>query len=83
MPSTQPDNLPHAEIIREELLQALAGNLRISLLHGAQEALLGGQHGAAAVDINAAAFEHHAAWLAIDFDFRLPCADPQPVSDLS
>jgi hypothetical protein len=66
----QPDDFFHAQVIGEELLQFLPGDSGIALLHFAQEALFGGQHQAAAIHVNAAAFQHHAIRLAITLQDR-------------
>ena len=54
---TQPDDLAHAEVMRQPFLDLLA--VEVGIAAGAQQALLGGQQRALAVDVDGAALEHH------------------------
>ena len=65
----QPDDLFHAEIVGEDLFEMFAGHARIALLHVTQQTLFGGDERAAAVDVDAAAFQHNALKLAVDAYF--------------
>ncbi len=64
--TSEPDDLPDAEIVREQPLQLLASGTGIACLHFAEQTFLGGEQSATTVDVDAAAFEHHSPRLAID-----------------
>src|ERR1700723_87204 len=57
---TQPEYLLHAEIVAENFVIVLATEAGVALLRFAQQAFFGCQQGAPAVDVDAAAFKHHA-----------------------
>src|SRR6266404_611581 len=59
----QPENLGDSEIAAEDVSVIFAGESVIALLALAEQAFFGGEQGAAAVDVDAAAFEHDAAAL--------------------
>ena len=56
--AVQPEHLIDAEIVVEGLLQLLAADAGIALLHRAQQAFFRGEQQACAVDVDTAAFEH-------------------------
>ena len=57
----QPENLRDAEIAAKDLRVIFASEAGIALLRFAEQAFFGGEQGAAAVDVDAAAFEDDAA----------------------
>ena len=65
----QPDDVADAQIIGEHLLQPRAVEARVAALDLAQQALLGGQQAAPAVDVDGASFHDDAAEL-------VPARDP-------
>ena len=60
MPRPSHRTFVDAEIVGERALDLLRGKAGIAGLHGAEQALLGGQQESGAVDVDAAAFEHQA-----------------------
>ena len=62
------------------MLELLAADAGIALLHFAQQAFFGGEQGALAVDVDGAAFEDDAALLAGDVDGRLPLRQAEELS---
>ena len=68
----QPNHFSYAKTVGEKPLQLFAANSRISLLYMAQQTLFGGEQSSAAVYVDAAAFQHDATAIAVDFKFGLP-----------
>ena len=61
-PLVQPDGALDPQQLREHRLVVLALKARVAHLHlGVQQALLGGQQGAGAVDVDGPALQHHVA----------------------
>ena len=55
----QPDHALDSQIVAQAALDLRPGHSRVARLHVAQQALFGGQQQSRAVDIDAAAFQHH------------------------
>jgi hypothetical protein len=60
----QPNHLLNAKVVVKKLLKVSLRESRIALLHFAQQALFRGEHQAAAIHVNAAAFQDHMVRLA-------------------
>src|SRR5262249_21262652 len=72
---------PDAEVIGENLLEVLARKTGVPRLHWTQEALLGGQQRAAAVQLDRAALEHDAPVPPVFGRDGEPEGPPQPSGD--
>src|SRR5215831_8720325 len=73
----EPENSCHSEVFAKNFCVVLFGKAGVPLLNFAQQAFLGGEQSAAAVDINTAAFEDDAP----RFVLRLPELAPQLLID--
>ncbi len=58
--ASQPDGVRRAQIIGESFFVVDSRHVRIAFLHFAEQAFFGGENCAQSVDVDRAAFEHHA-----------------------
>src|SRR5208337_2796353 len=68
----EPDHVRRSEMRSKDFFVVLARHAGIALLHFAEQAFFGGEERAAAVDVDRAAFEHHAS-VAVKWTDFLDC----------